>query len=153
MTFLGSCATKPPTELRPNHVLIQSNDPTVIPIARSHIRKRGYVSVDQKAIAQSVLVIRVENWPRPYASTRFDAVDYEHKIPVSMTLTDRQGVQTWKSQATGEAHTAPEALRLAVRDCIEGYQKRNAGLMEIFKTPIESILRIERPIELPRFKP
>lgn len=151
--FSCGCSVTKQTVLRPNHVLIESNNAATIPIAAKLAKKRGYVPVTDRALAQNVLTITVETGFRPYASSRFTDREFAHSIPVSLKMTNRQGLATWTSQSMGESDNASEALRIAVRDAIEGYTRRNAGLWELLKTPMDALLGLKRPTELPPYSP
>jgi hypothetical protein len=68
-------------------------------------------------------------------------------------MVGRDGRTTWQSCAAGEAHTEAEALRLAVRDGIEGFSKHNAGYFEVIKLPLDALMGLKRPTPLPFYKP
>jgi hypothetical protein len=151
--LLTGCASRIPTEHKPNHVLIESNRAEAVPLVSRYLKRRGYVPVSSRTIAQSVLTVNVSADYKPYASSRFNGVDYEYRVPVSFRMVDRDGRTVWKSCAAGEAHTEAQALRLAVRDSIEGFGKHNAGYFEVIKLPLDALMGLQRPTPLPFYKP
>jgi hypothetical protein len=151
--FLTGCASRPPTELKPNHVLIESNRAEAVPLASRYLKRRGYVPVASRSLAQNVLTVDLSADYKPYASSRFNAVEYEHRVPVSFRMVGRDGRTVWQSCAAGEAHTAAEALRLAVRDGIEGFGRHNAGYLEVIKLPLDHLFGLQRPTPLPFYRP
>jgi hypothetical protein len=57
--LLAGCASRIPTELKPNHVLIESNRAEAVSFVGRYLKRRGYVPVASRSLAQNVLTVDV----------------------------------------------------------------------------------------------